>query len=156
MPFVSIKMLEGRTKEQKKNLIESITKSVAESLNIDEKAVWVVVEALQRQRLERRRGCEARGGKKVASHPRAAAELVADRQRPRSTAAAWQHARHHSRPRSTVPSPASHLRAADDLVPDRQRPRRRARRVCLSSCPTLNLFPSSAHCSLPRLAPAGR
>ncbi|MDA8052626.1 MAG: 4-oxalocrotonate tautomerase family protein [Deltaproteobacteria bacterium] len=44
MPFVSIKMLEGRTKEQKKNLIESITKSVAESLNIDEKAVWVVVE----------------------------------------------------------------------------------------------------------------
>ncbi|MDA8303812.1 MAG: 2-hydroxymuconate tautomerase family protein [Deltaproteobacteria bacterium] len=44
MPFVSIKMLEGRTKEQKKNLIESITKSVAESLNIDKEAVWVVVE----------------------------------------------------------------------------------------------------------------
>jgi 4-oxalocrotonate tautomerase len=44
MPFVSVKMLEGRTKEQKKNLIKSITKSVSESLSIDENNVWVVVE----------------------------------------------------------------------------------------------------------------
>lgn len=44
MPFVSIKMLEGRSKEQKKKLIKSISKSVAESLDIDEKSVWVVVE----------------------------------------------------------------------------------------------------------------
>ncbi|MHB1696858.1 MAG: 2-hydroxymuconate tautomerase [bacterium] len=44
MPFVSIKMLEGRTKEQKRNLIESITKSVSESLCIGEENVWVVVE----------------------------------------------------------------------------------------------------------------
>ncbi len=44
MPFVSVKMLEGRTKEQKKKLIKSITKSVSESLNIDESNVWVVVE----------------------------------------------------------------------------------------------------------------
>ncbi|MCL4428002.1 MAG: 4-oxalocrotonate tautomerase family protein [Deltaproteobacteria bacterium] len=44
MPFVSVKMLEGRTKEQKKNLIKSITKSVSKSLSIDENSVWVVVE----------------------------------------------------------------------------------------------------------------
>ncbi|MHB8232476.1 MAG: 2-hydroxymuconate tautomerase [bacterium] len=44
MPFVSIKMLEGRTKEQKKNLIKSVTKSVSESLSVGEKNVWVVVE----------------------------------------------------------------------------------------------------------------
>ena len=44
MPFVSVKMLEGRTKEQKKKLIESISKSVSESLSIDENNVWVVVE----------------------------------------------------------------------------------------------------------------
>lgn len=44
MPFVSIKMLEGRSKEQKKRLIKSVSNSVAESLNIDEKNVWVVVE----------------------------------------------------------------------------------------------------------------
>lgn len=44
MPFVSIKMLEGRSKEQKKKLIESVSKSVSESLNIDEKSVWVVLE----------------------------------------------------------------------------------------------------------------
>jgi 4-oxalocrotonate tautomerase len=44
MPFVSVKMLEGRTKEQKKKLIESITKSVSGSLSIGEEHVWVVVE----------------------------------------------------------------------------------------------------------------
>ncbi len=44
MPFVSIKMLEGRTKEQKKGLIESVSRCVAESLNIDEQHVWVVIE----------------------------------------------------------------------------------------------------------------
>ncbi|HEC24987.1 MAG TPA: 4-oxalocrotonate tautomerase family protein [bacterium] len=44
MPFVSIKMLEGRTKEQKKNLIKSVAKSVSESLGINEENVWTVVE----------------------------------------------------------------------------------------------------------------
>ncbi len=44
MPFVSVKMLEGRTKEQKKNLIKSITKSVSETLNIGEENVWVAIE----------------------------------------------------------------------------------------------------------------
>lgn len=44
MPFVSVKMLEGRTKEQKKKLIESVSRSVAESLNIDKQHVWVVIE----------------------------------------------------------------------------------------------------------------
>ena len=37
-------MLEGRTKEQKKKLIKSITASVSESLGIDENHVWVAVE----------------------------------------------------------------------------------------------------------------
>ncbi len=44
MPFVSIKMLEGKSKEQKRSLIKSVSKSVAESLNIDVKNVWVAVE----------------------------------------------------------------------------------------------------------------
>lgn len=44
MPFVSVKMLAGRTKEQKKTLIKSITASVSKSLGIDESSVWVVVE----------------------------------------------------------------------------------------------------------------
>ncbi|MFW0883476.1 2-hydroxymuconate tautomerase [Candidatus Acidulodesulfobacterium sp. H_13] len=44
MPFVSIKMLEGRTKEQKKNLIKSVAKSVSESLGINKENVWTVVE----------------------------------------------------------------------------------------------------------------
>ncbi len=44
MPFVSVKMLEGRTKEQKRKLIKSISKSVSDSLSIDESHVWVVVE----------------------------------------------------------------------------------------------------------------
>ncbi|MHB1680843.1 MAG: 2-hydroxymuconate tautomerase [bacterium] len=44
MPFVSIKMLEGRTKEQKEKLIKSVSKSVADSLDLDISHVWVVVE----------------------------------------------------------------------------------------------------------------
>lgn len=44
MPFISIKMVEGRTKEQKRKLIKSVSMSVAESLDIDESHVWVVVE----------------------------------------------------------------------------------------------------------------
>ncbi len=37
-------MLEGRTKEQKEKLIKSVSKSVAESLDLDISHVWVVVE----------------------------------------------------------------------------------------------------------------
>ncbi len=44
MPFVSIKMLEGRTKEQKEKLIKSVSAAVAQVLNIDISNVWTVVE----------------------------------------------------------------------------------------------------------------
>ena len=44
MPFVSIKMLEGRTKEQKEKLIKSVSAAVAQALNIDISNVWTVVE----------------------------------------------------------------------------------------------------------------
>ncbi|RZD16078.1 MAG: hypothetical protein EVJ46_07760 [Candidatus Acididesulfobacter guangdongensis] len=44
MPFISIKMLEGRTKEQKERLIKSVSKSVAESLDLDISHVWVAIE----------------------------------------------------------------------------------------------------------------
>ncbi len=37
-------MLEGRTKEQKEKLIKSVSKSVAESLDLDISHVWVAVE----------------------------------------------------------------------------------------------------------------
>lgn len=44
MPFISVKMLEGRTKEQKEKLIKSVSKAVAGSLNIDIAKIWVVIE----------------------------------------------------------------------------------------------------------------
>jgi 4-oxalocrotonate tautomerase len=44
MPFISVKMLEGRTKEQKEKLIKSVSKAVADSLNIDISKVWVAIE----------------------------------------------------------------------------------------------------------------
>ncbi len=37
-------MLEGRTKEQKERLIKSVSKSVAESLDLDISHVWVAIE----------------------------------------------------------------------------------------------------------------
>lgn len=44
MPFISIKMIEGRTKEQKEKLIKSVSAAVSQSLGIDINKVWIVIE----------------------------------------------------------------------------------------------------------------
>jgi len=41
MPMVQIHMLEGRTREQKKKLLESITQAVTESLDVSVSSVRV-------------------------------------------------------------------------------------------------------------------
>lgn len=44
MPFIQVKMFEGRSAEQKKKLAAAITEAVTKTLAIDVKAVQVVVE----------------------------------------------------------------------------------------------------------------
>ena len=44
MPFVNVKMLEGRTHEQKRELVKAITKSMVEICNAKPDGIMVVIE----------------------------------------------------------------------------------------------------------------
>lgn len=44
MPFITVKMLSGRTPEQKEKLLKEITKVTAETLGIEPRHIWVVIE----------------------------------------------------------------------------------------------------------------
>ena len=48
MPYISIEMFEGRTDEQKKVLIEKVTKTVTTTLDVPSEAVWVVIKDVPR------------------------------------------------------------------------------------------------------------
>lgn len=41
MPFVDIKILKGRTLEQKRNLVESVTQAVSSSIDVPTERIWV-------------------------------------------------------------------------------------------------------------------
>ncbi|WP_101842345.1 2-hydroxymuconate tautomerase [Halobacillus sp. Marseille-P3879] len=49
MPIVTVQMLEGRTDEQKKALVESVTDSVIETTGARREAVTVVIEEMKKQ-----------------------------------------------------------------------------------------------------------
>lgn len=44
MPFIFVKMLEGRTDEVKSQLVEKVTETVAETLSIETDGVFVIIE----------------------------------------------------------------------------------------------------------------
>lgn len=56
MPFVNVKMLEGRTHDQKKQLVEAITNALVDICNANPDSTMVVVEDVSRDHW-------ARGGK---------------------------------------------------------------------------------------------
>jgi 4-oxalocrotonate tautomerase len=43
MPYISIETFEGKTPEQKKHLIQEVTRAVTSSLGVPKEAVWIVV-----------------------------------------------------------------------------------------------------------------
>lgn len=43
MPFVQINMLEGRTVDQKRELVKSVTKSISGSLGVSESIVTIII-----------------------------------------------------------------------------------------------------------------
>ena len=46
MPIVTVKMLEGRTDEQKKALVEQVTAAVVETVNAPAEAVSIIIEEM--------------------------------------------------------------------------------------------------------------
>ena len=44
MPFITVKMLEGRTQEQKRELVKAITRDIVEICNAPEDGTTVVIE----------------------------------------------------------------------------------------------------------------
>lgn len=46
MPYVTVKMLEGRTEEQKRNLVEKVTDAVAETTGAPVENVIVFIEEM--------------------------------------------------------------------------------------------------------------
>lgn len=48
MPFITVKLIEGRTLDQKRQIVNGITKVVAEACNITEDRVYLFIEDLGR------------------------------------------------------------------------------------------------------------
>lgn len=46
MPYVTVKMLEGRTEEQKRALVEKVTEAVAQTVNVPKEKVVVFIEEM--------------------------------------------------------------------------------------------------------------
>ncbi|WP_409303286.1 2-hydroxymuconate tautomerase [Peribacillus sp. SCS-155] len=48
MPYVTVKMLEGRSEEQKKNLVEKVTEAVVETTGAPKDKVVVFIEEMSK------------------------------------------------------------------------------------------------------------
>ena len=48
MPIVTVQLLEGRTHEQKKTMVEKVTTAVASSANVPPERVMVIIEDMQK------------------------------------------------------------------------------------------------------------
>ncbi|WP_083879323.1 2-hydroxymuconate tautomerase [Robertmurraya massiliosenegalensis] len=48
MPYVTVKMLEGRTEEQKKALVEKVTEAVEETTGAPKEKIVVFIEEMQK------------------------------------------------------------------------------------------------------------
>lgn len=46
MPFVTVKMLEGRTEDQKKALVKKVTEAVSETIDASEEKIVVYIEEM--------------------------------------------------------------------------------------------------------------
>jgi len=51
MPIVQIEMLEGRTLEQKRNLVEKVTVAISESVNCPKENVTIILREMSEQHL---------------------------------------------------------------------------------------------------------
>lgn len=49
MPIVTIKMLEGRTDEQKHQLVKTVTDAVSESVNAPKENISIIIEEMKKE-----------------------------------------------------------------------------------------------------------
>ena len=49
MPVVTIKMIEGRTDEQKHNLVEKVTEAISETVNAPKENVTIIIEEMKKE-----------------------------------------------------------------------------------------------------------
>jgi 4-oxalocrotonate tautomerase len=61
MPYITVKMLEGRTEDQKKALVEKVTTAVSETTGAPEEKIVVFIE-------EMNKGNYAVGGKRLSDN----------------------------------------------------------------------------------------
>ncbi|MBP1934503.1 2-hydroxymuconate tautomerase [Ammoniphilus resinae] len=48
MPFITVKVLEGKTEDQKRKLVEKVTEAVCESFDVDPSVVFIFIEDLEK------------------------------------------------------------------------------------------------------------
>lgn len=48
MPYVTVKMLSGRTEEQKRALVEKVTEAVSETVNAPKEKIAVFIEEMEK------------------------------------------------------------------------------------------------------------
>ncbi|MBS7344740.1 MAG: 4-oxalocrotonate tautomerase [Caryophanon sp.] len=48
MPIVTVKMLEGRTDEQKRALVEEVTAAISNSISAPKESVTIIIEEMQK------------------------------------------------------------------------------------------------------------
>ena len=49
MPIITVKMIEGRTDEQKKALVEKVTEAVAETTGAPKENVFIIIEDMKKE-----------------------------------------------------------------------------------------------------------
>ena len=47
MPYINIKIAKGRTTDQKRALVQSVTEAVASSIAVDSQKVWVQIDEFE-------------------------------------------------------------------------------------------------------------
>ena len=52
MPIVNIKIVEGRTVEQKRQLAKEVTAAICNSLGVAESAVWIAIEDMAKENFD--------------------------------------------------------------------------------------------------------
>ena len=53
MPIINIKMMEGRSLEQKRLMADKVTQAVAESLGITKESVWISIDEMKPEHFSR-------------------------------------------------------------------------------------------------------
>jgi len=47
MPVINVKIVEGRTVEQKRAMVKAVTRAVSETLGVAEAAIWISIEDMK-------------------------------------------------------------------------------------------------------------